>query len=291
MFMKKRICVLLITLALLFVPGVCALAGNTLWRIDSENNTVYILGSIHCLKSSDYPLSPVVEKAFTDSQVLVFEADLEEGSGPKMQQLLLQKGMLSEGSLRTLLGEKTWQLASKRMEKTGVPIQTFAMFKPWLFAMTLVAMELQKLGYDPKYGVDHHFYFKAKDEGKPVIALESAEFQIDLLAQMKQKQQVEFVRQTLKELDVIEKEVTKMVEVWKKGDLNSLEEMILESFKEFPELKKTLLLNRNRTWVEKIENFLNGDKTYLVVVGSAHLAGKDSVVDLLEKKGYSLKNL
>ena len=50
--------------------------------------------------------------------------------------------------------------------------------------LTLEALGSQKAGLDPDLGLDKHFYDRAKDRGKQVIGLETAESQIDRLDEM-----------------------------------------------------------------------------------------------------------
>jgi len=52
-----------------------------------------------------------------------------------------------------------------------------------------------------------------------------------------------------------------------------------------PALYQSLLVARNRKWIARIEALLNDDKNYLVIVGTGHLVGRDSVIDLLKKDG------
>jgi uncharacterized protein YbaP (TraB family) len=49
-----------------------------------------------------------------------------------------------------------------------------------------------------------------------------------------------------------------------------------------------LLVSRNRKWIARIESLLNEDKNYLVIVGTGHLAGSDSVIELLKKDGIAI---
>jgi len=51
------------------------------------------------------------------------------------------------------------------------------------------------------------------------------------------------------------------------------------------------LTDRNRVWLPKIEELLRGEKTVFVVVGMAHLVGKDGVVESLKKKGFRVEQL
>jgi uncharacterized protein YbaP (TraB family) len=78
---------------------------------------------------------------------------------------------------------------------------------------------------------------------------------------------------------------------WKTGDISALEKDLLKSFDEFPQIYEQLLLNRNKKWTIQIENFLTKEKNYMIIVGSAHLIGKDSVIKMLKDKGYSIKQL
>jgi len=49
---------------------------HPLWKVSGEHNTVYLVGSVHCLKITDYPLPPVIQHAFSNAPIAVFETDL-----------------------------------------------------------------------------------------------------------------------------------------------------------------------------------------------------------------------
>ena len=70
---------------------------HSLWKIKTETNTVYLLGSVHVLKAEHYPLAEPLEKAFVDSRTIVFEADMSAMTDPLAQLGLLSKGALPEG--------------------------------------------------------------------------------------------------------------------------------------------------------------------------------------------------
>ena len=91
--------VLLLTLSL-FAPGRCAekqiesAAHHSLWKVDGKKNTIYLLGSIHVLKKEDYPLPAPLEAAYTNSQILFFEADLDAAKEPAVALKIQSKMML-----------------------------------------------------------------------------------------------------------------------------------------------------------------------------------------------------
>jgi uncharacterized protein YbaP (TraB family) len=75
---------------------------------------------------------------------------------------------------------------------------------------------------------------------------------------------------------------------WRTGDVEPIEELLLEGFKEFPDVFKKIVSDRNLAWMSQIEALLGGQRDAMVVVGSMHLVGEASVVELLRQKGYAV---
>lgn len=260
---------------------------KSLWRVRSQSNTIYLQGSIHLLKSDNYPLDPSIEEALKDSQVLVLEADLRTMGDPKVQQLMITKGILPQGSsLESQLSRETYVLAKKEMQELGVDISLFKQFKPWMFAMTVTVTRLQRLGFNSQYGVDMYLMSQAINTGKEIMGLEKLEYQVELLDTLTAREQDALVRQTFQDLDIIEEKVNSIVAAWSIGDVNTMEAIMLESFRKYPAIYRHLIANRNENWVSQIESFLKRRDNYMVVVGVLHLIGEDGLVKVLRRKGY-----
>jgi len=263
-----------------------------LWKVSGDKNTVYILGSIHLLKRGSAELKPIVEEVFNRSERLVLEIDLlNEGPG-KFQQLLTQKGLSEDGKqLQQQMSPDTYELTLQRAADLGVDLKLLAPFKPWVVALTMVVMHLQKLGYDPNSGIDHQLAHRARQDNKPVSGLETAESQIDIFDGLSPREQDMFLRESLLEMDHLEKSLDEVVETWNSGDAARGERLFLESMRAYPELKTKVLDERNRNWLRQIEQFLKQDGDVLVVVGAAHLVGKEGVIELLKARGYKLEQM
>ena len=267
-------------------------AHNCLWRVSGESNCVYLLGSIHLLKSEHYPVSVPISKAFLDSRVLVLEIDLGGATNSATQVHLFSKGMLSGTStLQRILSPATFDLASRRTKELGLDISLFNGFKPWYFVMTLTMLKLQKLGFDPMDGIDWHFYRQARQYERKVIGLETLDEQIGLFDSVSVAEQEQLVQQTLRDFDVVDKDMNRIYQAWRTGDVAGLEKTLLKSFEEYPRIYNLFVVNRNRKWLPRFESFLKDSDNYLVVVGAGHLAGKDSLVKLLQKKRYKVEQL
>jgi len=263
-----------------------------LWKVESGKGTVYILGSIHLLKKDSAPLKPVIDEAFDKAKRLVLEVDILNEGPEKMQQLILQKGINLDGqTLQQKVSPETYELATAWANELGIEIKAMNPFKPWVAAVTMLVMHLQKLGYDPNLGVDRQLAQRAKQANKPMAGLESAEFQVGIFDQLSPRLQELMLRQSLAEMEQLSKIVDEMVRAWRAGDVAAAERFFMESMKDYPEIREKFIDERNRNWLPQIEKLLRIEEPALVVVGAAHLVGKNGVIELLKGRGYKLEQL
>lgn len=260
-----------------------------LWSVQTEHNTIYLLGSMHVFKKENYPLPVGIQRAYADAGKLVFETDMEKMRDPAMQAKLLSMAMYPPGkTLFQELPEQTRAVLRKRLTEAGIPPEYFSRFKPWFCALTLTMSELVRLGFDPRYGIDMHYYQKAREDHKDILFFESVEEQLRLLAGMDRGEQASFLSQTLKDLEIIKKVSSRLLSSWERGDVNGLAAMLFESFKGHHDIMERLLLQRNRNWIGKIDDLMEQPDNVLIVVGVGHLIGKGGLVDLLREKGLQV---
>lgn len=279
---------LLLALTLGSVHQAASTDKHTLWKVKSSKGTTYVLGSVHLLKKESYPLPAALEKAFDETRKLVLEVDLDSVSDPATQQLMLSKGL--DTSMKTLeqsLSPETYALARKEIEAIGLGLDQVRFFKPWMLGLTLTVMHLQKMGFDPNFGIDKHFFDKAKRAQREILSLETVEDQLDRLDGMSAKTQEAFLLQTLKDMHTVEKEFDDIFSAWRAGDTRTLESTLFDSFSDYPEAYEKLIKERNYNWLPQVESFLQQGGDYLVVVGASHLLGKDGLIELLRQKGHS----
>lgn len=260
---------------------------HALWQIQGKRNVVFLLGSIHVLRASDYPLDRALLEAYAKSQALVMEIDLSELDAGGLQQEMLQAAMLPEGkSLHEVLGEDRYRRAAALAQEIGIPLETFEQFEPWFVAESISQLQLMQLGFDPSAGVEMYFLGRARSDGKPTQGLETAHDQIELFESMPQERQAQYLLASLEEAKSLPAQVNDMVKAWRHGDAAWFSAQMQQEFGRDPRLYQSLLAARNRKWLPKIESLLNEDRNYLVIVGTGHLAGADSVIELLRRDGY-----
>lgn len=282
--LRLSLLVLLLLGNLFVLDTLCA--ALPLWKVEGGKSPVWLLGSFHLLKPEDYPLPGPIEDAYSQAQVVVFEADMAELNSPDVQLQLLTKGRLPEGErLKDHLSEATYQQLMEHAAKAGIPAFMLEPLKPSLAVTMIVAAEILKLGYDPNYGVDLHFFRRCQSDDKTTVPLETIDFQIDLLLNLTGDEEEPFVKSTLAELDTFNRLFDDLVDGWRRGDTEALDKCLNDAKRDAPAMMERLLTDRNKRWIPKIKELANGDRPVLVIVGAGHLVGESSVVDLLKEEG------
>jgi uncharacterized protein YbaP (TraB family) len=268
------------------VPADVAL--HSLWELHGKHNTVYILGSIHVLRPSDYPLSPAVLDAYSSAKSIYMEVNLQEIDPQQMQSELLASALLPAGqSLPSILGKQRYDRAGALAHEVGVQLSMFDQFAPWFAAEAISVLQLTQLGFQPESGVEMYFLERARSDGKPVAGLETVRDQIALFDAMSMDAQADYLLTSLEQARDLPKEVDAMVHAWQRGDTEWFESQLKTELGRDPKLYQSLLVARNRKWLPKIEALLNDDRNYLVIVGTGHLVGQGSVLNLLKKDGIA----
>jgi uncharacterized protein len=261
---------------------------HALWELHGKHNTVYILGSIHVLRPTDYPLAPAILNAYSNAKSIFMEVNLQEFDSQRMQIELLASARLPEGkTLPSIMGKERYERAGVLAREVGVDIGIFDAFAPWFVAEAISQLQLQQLGFQPKSGVEMFFLEHARSDAKPVAGLETVHDQIALFDALSMDEQADYLLSSLKEAHDLPKEVDDMVHAWQRGDTVWFADQLKSEFGRDPDLYESVLVARNRKWVPKIEALLNDDKNYLVIVGTGHLVGQGSVIELLGKDGIT----
>jgi uncharacterized protein YbaP (TraB family) len=265
---------------------------HTLWTVEGEHNTVYLLGSIHVLRAGDEGLPAAAEDAYDDAEQLVMEIDLDDvvaGDPVELLGAMQRMALLPEGeSLRGVLGAD-YDAINERAREAGLDLALLDRFAPWFVAVTLLQLELAKRGFSPELGVEQTLAARAVADGKPIQGLETAEQQFAVLAGLPMPMQKRFLVMTLEDAAGLDAEIEGLMQAWREGDSEALARLLSEEFDEFPELYKPLTEDRNRAWLGQLVELLDDRDDYLVVVGALHLVGRNSIVDLLRQRGYEVQ--
>ena len=267
-------------------------ANPALWVVKGPHATVYLFGTIHVLKPGIAWQTPKVLAATDASQSLIEEiADIDDTAA--MQPLIKQLGTDPDHPLSTKISKDDLALVDSAIKQMGAPGESvLEPLRPWLAGLTLSVLPMLKAGYDPKSGVDMTLAAAFKTANKPVTGLETVEEQLHIFSDMPLAQEVESLHIQLKNLDHSTADLDSTVTAWEKGDVETIAKIENDVFiKDDPALYQKLVVQRNKNWTERLVKLLQGEGTTFVAVGAAHLAGPDSVLKMLEARGFKIATL
>ena len=276
---------------LFLVTGLTLSAETSVWKVTSASSTLYIGGTFHMLRKSDFPLPPEFDDAYRNSRILVFETDLGRMQDPAVQQLMMTQGLLVGKTLEDVLSPETYRAFDTYCAEVGLSAEALKGLKPSIALLAVAMIELQSLGISEE-GVDMHFYQKARRDQKPIQELEAVEEQIEFICSMGEGNEDAFVMHSIGDMESAQNLLPELIDYWRSGDQEGMKEEFVDTMKEdFPTLYESLLVERNRNWMPKIQALLKTRETEFILVGAAHLVGDDGILRSLEKEGYKIEQL
>lgn len=264
---------------------------HCLWKARGASNTVYFLGSIYELRETDHPFPEIMESAFINSRIAVFESDFSKPLDSNTVAKLRAKMWLPAGTtLKDLLSAPVYVSFSNHVEEAGQSmVKSFDSLNPAAALEKLKLAELKRLGANFDYGVDKHFVDIAQKSGKQIMGLETPDLEIDSLINFSNSEQELMVERFL--ADNEEKQFNELVSAWKNGDLIGLEKIMNKQWTNAPTVFKKQITDRNAAWMPKIRQFLCGSQNVTIIVGAFHLIGPDGIIESLKKQGFKIAQL
>ena len=286
-FTKPRRCFLFVCAIIAGCVCEVAEAASCVWKATSPSGgTVFLAGSVHALRTSDYPLPAPYQGAFDSSSRLVFET--EPKSMEAASKGLSKAGQYGKGdSLRNHVDPRTYAYLKRYFTLRGVPEQKFNTYRPWLIAAMLEAAPKENFNL----GVERYLQKKAAAVHKPIESLESIQEHMAPFIDLTERESEALLLIHFINLDRTDLSGHDLIGGWRRGDADALARMMHEAYREFPAFGDRLLGQRNRRWIPKIDGYAKSGQVYFVIAGAAHFGGNDGVVALLRNRGYTVEQL
>lgn len=283
---------------------VCADPGSSmLWKVTGpglgdDAVTLHLFGSIHLGKPEFYPLHPTIEGLFRAADTLVFEIDPLAAADPQVAMRMQLRGMLPAGqTLEDIVSPAALANLEQVLSGFGIPLGNFMAMKPWLLTLMLANVQASSLGYSAQHGLESYFLAQ-KDPDTAIAELETIDQQVDMLDRLDPELLLGY---SLQDFDDGAAEMEALIAAWRCADKPALAQQLFSEMLKIEEdaeagaragiedLYKRLYTDRNQVMADGIVRFIeSGSGTWFVVVGSAHLLGEGSVVDLLQQRGYTV---
>lgn len=239
------------------------------------------------LRASDYPLPLEYDRAYSDSEIVVFETDLEQND------LIINKlylKMLSDEHISKMLSDRVYARLVDYTHRKKIDLEPIGHMKPWAVGLVLMLHSFADIGLD-EAGIDMFYLLKAIDDNKERLILESIDEQLDVITALDADGANEYIDYVIDDLDRVQEMFDEIVSSWREGDLETLKTEQLDYIKQSPNQYKILIKDRNKKWLSKIDSYFRDKKSLFVLVGLLHLAGEDGLLEELDRLGYSIEQL
>ncbi len=278
-----------------------SILGNTkyfMWQVKDSDTTIYLAPTVHLLPNDFYPINEKVIEKLENSDYLAVEFDVTKEEN---LQIIISQGakyMYNEGfaKISTMISEEEYINLSAAFEKRGVDLRPLEYLSPFFLSQTLIQLELGKKGYTANTGLDKYFIQIAKEKGIEILELEDPISQLKTLSLVDKDYMLKSLVEGSKD-DELAKGIRLLEELVKKlqeGNIKEFEaifKMMTEEEKESSPLYEKLLDERNIGMTDKIVSYLENEGVYFVAVGGGHYVGPNSIIEMLQSRGYSVEEV
>ncbi|MBT6276751.1 MAG: TraB/GumN family protein [Chromatiales bacterium] len=264
-----------------------------LWQVTNAEHTAYLLGSIHFGDTTMYPLPATTAAAIESAQTIAVEIDLHSVTANEQRRVVRRYGVLPQGQkLSTQVGEVVWTKVTESCRELALDCAQLEPLRPWLAALRLAVKAISTAGYDASKGVDQFIMQRMAQKAK-IVALETFEGQISLMASIDGADGRIFMDETAQSIEEVREQLDGLFAAWRVGDDRALDRFLNNEFRDsrINGIYDAMIVNRNKRMAQKIDILLRQNQRLMVVVGAAHLVGPDSIPKLLEGSGWALKRV
>jgi hypothetical protein len=264
-----------------------------MWQIKSGKNIAYVLGSLHAVTRNFYPFPEEIDDAFEKSDKLLVEVDMTKPRSAAGETPGVSGSAIFENEDDTLwkhLDEKTAERLKIFLVGNNTRPERFEIMKPVYVAFEIDKMASAKSPTQSQitFGIDLYFMIRAMGK-KQIVELESYNSQQQILYNQPVDVQARYLKATLDRVETKRDYFAEMLEHWLEGDAEQLDRIFSEIHSEPAEMQRPFREGRNPKMAEAVENCLKNGERCFMIVGAAHVVGKEGIVSILKNKGYQAK--
>ena len=270
-------------------PAPPPMARPALWRVADADTTIYLFGTFHALPPGYAWEDATLRQAFGKADRLVIETIV--GDPRAMGALLFRLGTPASPPPPLLERVPPGRRAELEalIKRSGLPMKMLDGLETWAAAFLLVQPMMADLGVTGAEGVEETLKAEFAANRRPVGELETVEQQLGYIDGLDEADQRAFLESFIEQTADMRAEFAAMLAAWARGDERAIADTFDKELKESPGLREALLVRRNAVWADTIKARLDDTPgTILVAVGAGHLAGPDSVQEMLARHGVEV---
>jgi len=265
-------------------------AQPALWEVSDPDTTIYLFGTIHLLPEDLQWRTPKIDQAVANAQELVVETLIDEKNPAKLMQAMASIGFAPNlPALADRLPKEKQPALHAAVKKSGFPPQALDRMKTWTAAFILLGNKFRELGLSG--GVEGVLKSSFTTSGKQIGELETNLEQLSFFDKLPEAAQRSLLEGAIDDNQAMDKEFSGMLKAWTAGDVQGIARTFDRDLSGSPALQHTLIHQRNANWSKWIEQRMAKPGSVMIAVGAGHLAGKDSVLEMLKKDGYKVRRV
>lgn len=273
-------------------PAAARAPRPALWAVSDPDTTIYLFGTIHLLPEKYAWRTERFDQAIAGSQQLVLETIVDDKDPAKLMAAL---SSLAFSPGLPPLSERV--PAAKRaaldaaLAKSGIPRIALDRMETWAAAFMLFGNQYKDMGLKSGEGVEIVLRKRFLSDGKSIGELESNVEQLAFFDALSEKAQRDLLEGAIEQPRDMNKQFGGMLAAWARGDVAAIARSFNRDLASSPELKEALIKRRNANWSQWIEQRMATPGTLLIAVGAGHLAGSDSLIDMLRREGLKVRRI
>jgi uncharacterized protein YbaP (TraB family) len=263
-----------------------------MWSVSDADTTVYLFGTIHLLPADYKWRTPKFDQAIAGSNELVVETNIDEKNPTELMAVMARLAVspgLPPISERVPPAKRA--LLADAIRKSGIPQAAFDRLETWAAAFLLLANQFKELELKGEEGVEVVLRGSFAAQGKPIGQLETNAEQLGFFDALSEASQRQLLEGAIESSPETRKEFQAMLASWARGDVAAIARSFNSDLSASPELMNALIKRRNANWSKWIERRMAQPGSVMIAVGAGHLAGKDSVIELLKRDGYRVRRV
>ena len=267
-------------------------AKPAMWQVYDRDTNIYLFGTVHLLPPGTQWRTAKFDKAANDSHSLVVETIIDETNpqafAAELARLSIRQGL--PPIVSRVAPEKQAALRAV-IAKSGIPEAALNNMETWAAAFALLQLQFKELGVSGNDGVELNLRKAFTQAGKPIEQLETNAQQLGFFDTLPEAAQRELLEGAIESPAAAKQQFDAMLGAWMSGDVDAIARTFNTELARSPELREALLRRRNANWSYWLASRMARPGTVLVAVGAGHLAGDDSVVEMLKKRGYKVRRV
>lgn len=288
--------IIIAALAILLIQT-CPAKGQLLYRVSGGRTTCpsYILGTHHFAPpavADSLGIWNVLDACETVTGEVDMVSDPQNATKAMMPYMLAP----ADSTLSRLMDSERLDSAGILLDAIipGTDIRQFDALRPMAAIALLEAVAISRAmpDFSPQDGLDRIIQIRARNAGKKIIPLETAELQARLLfSAIPIEVQADMLYEMLKDFDNGVCQSDRLAKAYLNGDLAGMLQMTEDGIANADEraFADAILTRRNQDWLKQLPEILESGNGTLLVVGALHLAGEDGLLDGLEKLGFTIE--